>query len=154
MGMGVLVIIAGIVRLIRTIAELDNKTEAYDVPFASYDVVIWSSVEVCTGLVCAAAPATRLLVRLIALGLLANEESDDSDNTAARRRNYADGTANIGKFGSKGTGVTGQSGSSTGNGSQELWDLGRLLKNDTGLARLKRFKEIQFFIILIPFSCS
>jgi hypothetical protein len=128
MGMGVLGIIAATVRLIRTIEELNGA--GYDIPFASYVVVIWSSVEVCTGLVCAAAPATRPLVRLIAPGFLANEESDDFDNTAARRRNYADGTVNIGELDSKGKVVTGQSGSSNGIESQELWDLWGLLKND------------------------
>ncbi|KAE9380955.1 hypothetical protein N431DRAFT_477770 [Stipitochalara longipes BDJ] len=89
MGMGVLVIIASIVRLIRIVAEVNDA--GFDVPFASYDVVIWSSVEVNTGLVCAAAPATMPLFRFIAPCWLSKAPGGALNNTAARRSNYADG---------------------------------------------------------------
>jgi hypothetical protein len=138
MGMGVLGIIAATIRLVLSISEI----KAVDFPFASYQIVIWTSVEVCTGLVCAAAPATRPFLRLIAPGFLANEPSHPVDNTAARRRNYADGTVHIVELGSQGTVVTGASGSSYENGSQKLWDLGGLLKDDVHSVKKGGVEEI------------
>jgi hypothetical protein len=144
MGMGVLVIIAAIVRLIRTIDELKSANNpGYDLPFASYDVMIWSSVELNMGLVCAAAPATRPLVRLLAPRLLPNESGGQLDNSAARRSNYADGTLEsensqpgderfeLGGWLKSGTG---KSVSDQGYGNAELWDCGGLLKNETCVA--------------------
>jgi hypothetical protein len=141
MGMGVLVIIAAIVRLVRTISELKSANNpGYDLPFASYDVMIWSSVELNTGLVCAAAPATRPLVRLLAPRLLPNESGGQLDNSAARRSNYADGTLESGNSqpGDEGLGLGGWLKSGTGEsrshqeyGNAVLWDYGGLLKTET-----------------------
>ena len=95
------------------------------------------------GLVCAAAPATRPLVRLLAARLLPNESGGQLDNSAARRSNYADGTLEsensqpgderfeLGGWLKSGTG---KSVSDQGYGNAELWDCGGLLKNDTCVA--------------------
>jgi hypothetical protein len=110
--MGVLVIIAAIIRLIRTVKELNSST---NVPFASYDIVIWTSIEVCTGLVCAAAPATRPFISMIAPSFLASEPRETLNNTVARRRNYAEGTFDMG---SPGRVIIGKSGTFHKNGTQ------------------------------------
>ncbi len=127
MGVGVLVIIATIIRLIQGVKELNIST---DVPFASYDVVIWTSIEVCTGLVRVAAPATRPFIGIIAPGFLASEPRETLNNTVARRRNYANGKFGMVNIGSLRWVIIGKSGTSHRNGTRELWDLGDLLKND------------------------
>jgi hypothetical protein len=133
MGMGVLVIIAGIVRLLRIIAQLNHAYDpSYDLPFASYDVVIWSSVEVNTGLVCAAAPATRPLVRLLLPSLLSSESGGNLDVTIERRINYADRTPNSSSSQPDSRTLELESRLQSESGkSGELWDCGGLLKDET-----------------------
>jgi hypothetical protein len=144
MGIGLIVIIAAIVRLIRIVEEL--KDTGFDVSFASYDVTIWTSVELNTGLVCAAAPATRPLIRLVAPRLLSNNPGSPLDNTAARISNYADGTMDVSRhqlsndpfeLSNQLKSVTGKNGSPQESGSEQLSDCGGLLKNETHLVALR-----------------
>jgi hypothetical protein len=46
----------------------------------SWDIDTWSSVEVCTGLFCASAPATKPLLRKIAPGLMGSTTDGQSSN--------------------------------------------------------------------------
>ncbi|OJD29638.1 uncharacterized protein BKCO1_7600045 [Diplodia corticola] len=89
-SLGWLVVLASVIRLVRITAIPAATTAAAggDFTWASYDVTIWSAVEVDTGLVCVAAPATKPLVKRLAPGLwraLARGEGGDADGGAGMR---------------------------------------------------------------------
>ncbi|KAF9633317.1 putative integral membrane protein [Lasiodiplodia theobromae] len=75
-SLGWLVIVASIIRLVRISAIPDGT----DFTWASYDITIWSAVEVDTGLVCVAAPSTKPLFKKIAPEFLKSLGSSSSSS--------------------------------------------------------------------------
>lgn len=59
-------IVAAIVRLVRILQITDSE----DIPYDSYDICIWTAVEINTALFCASAPAIKPLLRQVVPGLL------------------------------------------------------------------------------------
>ncbi|KAH7012019.1 hypothetical protein B0J12DRAFT_790932 [Macrophomina phaseolina] len=74
-SLGWLVIVACIVRVLRIRAVADTA----DFTWASYDIAVWSAVEVDAGLLCAAAPATKPLFKAIAPAFLRSRTRDPGD---------------------------------------------------------------------------
>ncbi|KAH8650634.1 hypothetical protein BGZ60DRAFT_534287 [Tricladium varicosporioides] len=91
LSISILVIVAAIVRIVRIRHVVHN----FDVTWDSYDVNIWCSVEINTGLFCVSAPAIKPLVRKLAPGLLSTADSHTSFRTSnlRTRQAYGGGTA-------------------------------------------------------------
>ncbi|KUJ08230.1 uncharacterized protein LY89DRAFT_742070 [Mollisia scopiformis] len=87
--MSILVIIAAIIRLVRVLKVVDST----DTPWDSYDISIWTSVEVNVGLFCASAPATKPLLKKIVPGMgFSTTDSSPGIKTSSRYREYAKDT--------------------------------------------------------------
>jgi hypothetical protein len=86
LSLSILVIIASIIRIVRII----HVTTSQDIAWDSYDVEIWVSLEINTGIFCVAAPAIKPLLRQIAPGLLSSIQA--SDNFHSQSRKYGGGT--------------------------------------------------------------
>ncbi|KAH6662307.1 hypothetical protein B0J14DRAFT_687130 [Halenospora varia] len=87
----VLVIVAAIVRVVR----IKHVIHSNDVSWDSYDINIWCSVEINTGLFCVSAPAIKPLLRQIAPGLLSTLHSNPGFTASNARSQpaYGGGTA-------------------------------------------------------------
>ncbi|KAL1640002.1 hypothetical protein SLS58_007428 [Diplodia intermedia] len=79
-SLGWLVLAASVVRIVRIRAIPDGS----DFTWASYDVTIWSAVEVDAGLVCVAAPAAKPLVKWFAPGWLRAGEDGGEEGEGTR----------------------------------------------------------------------
>lgn len=69
---------AAIVRLVRLL----QITNSLDVPYDSYDVCIWTAVEISTGLFCACAPATKPLLRKLVPQLISSVSGSTNGSPA------------------------------------------------------------------------
>ncbi|KAF8859300.1 hypothetical protein BDZ45DRAFT_621279 [Acephala macrosclerotiorum] len=91
--LGLLVIVAAAMRMIFTLRVL-AKSDAQ--PWDSYQIAIWSSIEVNSGLFCAAAPAVKPLIRKIAPTLLGPPPVLPScSNTASQSRRKSAYSCNL-----------------------------------------------------------
>jgi hypothetical protein len=92
LAISVLIIVAAIVRVVRVTFEITSEV---DIPYVSYDVTIWTSVEINTGLFCASAPSLKPLLQKLVPGILTSVRSSKAgskwgtyggDTTQSRRR--------------------------------------------------------------------
>ncbi|KAL1631300.1 hypothetical protein SLS54_000059 [Diplodia seriata] len=90
-SLGWLVVVASVVRLVRIRAIPADG----DFTWASYDVTIWSAVEVDAGLVCVAAPAAKPLVKRFAPGWLRKGEEEGTGMATMRLGNLEEATRNL-----------------------------------------------------------
>ncbi|KAF2658249.1 hypothetical protein K491DRAFT_713641 [Lophiostoma macrostomum CBS 122681] len=83
-SLGSFVAIAGIVRMVRVGTALSKyNTTGFDPSWDSYDVSIWTSVEIYVALICAAAPGIKPLVSKILPKLLGTSYRSRSRTTGA-----------------------------------------------------------------------
>lgn len=88
LAVGVLIIVAAIVRVVRVIYQINSVA---DIPYISYDVTIWTSVELNTGLFCSSAPTIKPLLQKILPGVLTSVRSS---NTGSKWGTYHVGGTN------------------------------------------------------------
>lgn len=82
-GLGLLVIIAGIVRMTRLFFTLSKPN--FDASWDAYDISIWTSTEIYVSLICAAAPGIKPVVSLVLPKLLGS-------SLGSRTRTTGDGS--------------------------------------------------------------
>ncbi|GME34558.1 Integral membrane protein [Neofusicoccum parvum] len=92
-SLGWLVIVASVIRVVRIQLVNDHR----DFTWASYDVTIWSAVEVDVGLVCVAAPSTKPLFKKIAPEFLRSLTAEPGDADGGGATRYPLGTVRRGR---------------------------------------------------------
>jgi hypothetical protein len=69
LAVSILVVIAAIVRCVRVVHELNFE---FDISWVTYDVTIWTAVEINTGLFCASVPCIKPLLQKMVPGMLSS----------------------------------------------------------------------------------
>jgi hypothetical protein len=87
LSLSILVVLGAIIRIAR-ILHIDRST---DISWDSYDIDIWTAVEINAGIFCVSAPAVKPLLRQIAPGLLSSMRT--TDNFTSQSRKHSSGTA-------------------------------------------------------------
>lgn len=78
---------AATIRVCRVVNEIESTV---DIPYVSYDVTIWTSVKINTGLFCTSAPSLKPLLQKSAPGILSS--SSRPTKNRSNFGNYASGT--------------------------------------------------------------
>ena len=87
--LGLFVVVAGIVRMVRVGTTLNKyNTVGFDPSWDSYDVSIWTSVEIYVSLMCAAAPGIKPLISKILPKLLGSSYRSRSRTTGQPGNTY------------------------------------------------------------------
>ena len=83
LSLSLLIIVAAIVRAVRVVHEIES-TVGGAIPYESYDITVWTSVEINTALFCAAAPSLKPLIQRLRPGMLGSH----SHSSGESRRGY------------------------------------------------------------------
>lgn len=82
LSLSLLIIVAAIVRAVRVVQEIESTVGA--IPYESYDITIWTSVEINTALFCAAAPSLKPLIQKMIPGVLSSRSYTSGENRDGR----------------------------------------------------------------------
>lgn len=136
-SLSLLAMVAGIVRLCSVLSlytskdtpcEPDDSVTQFDLQVLiitgdSYDIAIWSSVEVNTGLFCASAAAIKPLLRKLSPGLFTSIATQTSPSTLNSRNKL--GTSGVSKFRSTADAIELHSQPDLGDTRNKVWADGK-----------------------------
>ena len=92
-----LIIVAALVRAVRVVHEIESSVGA--IPYESYDITVWTSVEINTALFCAAAPSLKPLVQRMIPGVLSSRSRNSGENRGGYGSRVGGGTRTLERSG-------------------------------------------------------
>jgi len=84
-ALGFIAVVAAVIRMVRVGTTLSKYSSGgFDPPWDTYDVTIWTSAEIYTSLICAAAPGVKPLVSMLLPHLLGTTLRSRTRNTGGQ----------------------------------------------------------------------